>query len=45
MIQGTEKVAMRQSRVGRQYIGEIAKTDNGVVLVTTHLYDRVKSLP
>lgn len=45
MIQGTEKVAMRQSRVGRQYIGEIGKTDNGVVLVTTHLYDGVKSLP
>jgi SRSO17 transposase len=31
--------------IGRQYIGEIGKTDNGVVLVTTHLYDRVKSLP
>ena len=31
--------------VGRQYIGEIGKTDNGVVVVTTHLYDGVKSLP
>ncbi len=25
--------------VGRQYIGEIGKTDNGNVIVTTHLYD------
>ncbi len=24
--------------VGRQYIGEIGKTDNGNVVVTTHLY-------
>jgi SRSO17 transposase len=31
--------------VGRQYIGEIGKTDNGVVAVTTHLYDGQKSLP
>jgi hypothetical protein len=31
--------------VGRQYIGEIGKTENGVVAVTTHLYDGVKSLP
>ena len=31
--------------VGRQYIGEIGKTDNGVVTVTTHLYDGVRSLP
>lgn len=31
--------------VGRQYIGEIGKTDNGNVLVTTHLYDGQKSLP
>ena len=23
--------------VGRQYIGEIGKTDNGIVVVTTHL--------
>jgi len=30
---------------GRQYIGEIGKTDNGVVIVTSHLYDGVKSLP
>lgn len=31
--------------VGRQYIGEIGKTDNGIVVVTTHLYDGVKGLP
>jgi SRSO17 transposase len=31
--------------VGRQYIGEIGKTENGVVAVTTHLYDGIKSLP
>ena len=31
--------------VGRQYIGEVGKTDNGIVIVTTHLYDGVRSLP
>jgi SRSO17 transposase len=31
--------------VGRQYLGEIGKTDNGIVMVTTHLYDGKKSLP
>jgi len=31
--------------VGRQYIGEIGKTDNPIVVVTTHLYDGKKSLP
>ena len=31
--------------VGRQYIGEVGKTDNGIVVVTTHLYDGRKSLP
>ena len=31
--------------VGRQYIAEIGKTDNGIVVVTTHLYDGGKSLP
>ena len=31
--------------VGRQYIGEIGKVDNGIVAVTTHLYDGKKSLP
>lgn len=31
--------------VGRQYIGEIGKTDNGNVVVTTDIYDGKKSLP
>ena len=31
--------------VGRQYIGEIGKTEQGIVVVTTHLYDGKKSLP
>lgn len=31
--------------VGRQYIGEIGKTDNGVVLLTTYYYDGVRKLP
>ena len=31
--------------VGRQYIGEIGKRDNGIVVVITHLYDGSKSLP
>lgn len=31
--------------VGRQYLGEMGKVDNGIVTVTSHLYDGVKSLP
>ena len=31
--------------MGRQYIGEIGKTDNGIVRLTTDLYDARKSLP
>jgi len=32
--------------VGRQYIGEIGKTENRVVAVTSHLYNNgIKSLP
>jgi SRSO17 transposase len=31
--------------VGRKYIGEIGNTDNGIVVVTTHLYNGSKSLP
>ncbi len=31
--------------VGRQYIGEIGKTENGIVTVTTHSYDGVRSIP
>lgn len=29
--------------VERQYIGEIGKTDNGIVVVTSHLYDAEKA--
>lgn len=28
-----------------QYVGEKGKTDNGIVIVTTHLDDGVKKLP
>src|SRR4028119_661378 len=42
---GHRKSGSETAGIGRQYIGEIGKTDNGVVLVTTHLYDGVKSLP
>jgi hypothetical protein len=41
---GHRKSGKETAGVGRQYIGEVGKTDNGVVVVTTHLYDRVKSL-
>lgn len=42
---GHRKSGAATAGVGRQYIGEIGKTDNGVVLLTTHLYDGVRSLP
>ena len=42
---GHRKSGKETAGVGRQYIGEVGKTDNGVVVVTTHLYDGVKSLP
>ena len=42
---GHRKSGNFTSGVGRQYIGEIGKTDNGIVIVTTHLYDGVRSLP
>lgn len=42
---GHRKSGKETAGIGRQYIGEIGKTDNGIVLVTTHLYDGVKSLP
>lgn len=42
---GHRKSGSGTAGVGRQYIGEIGKTDNGIVLVTTHLYEGVKSLP
>lgn len=42
---GHRKSGKETAGIGRQYIGEIGKTDNGIVLVTTHLYDGVKSIP
>lgn len=42
---GHRKSGKSTAGVGRQYIGLLGKTDNGVVLVTTHLYDGVKTLP
>jgi len=42
---GQRKSGNFTAGVGRQYIGEIGKTDNGIVVVTTHLYDGKKSLP
>lgn len=42
---GHRKSGNETAGVGRQYIGEIGKTDKGVVVVTTHLYDGVKSVP
>ncbi|NER39940.1 MAG: transposase [Oscillatoria sp. SIO1A7] len=42
---GHRKSGKKTSGVGRQYIGEIGKTDNGIVIVTTHLYDGVRTLP
>lgn len=42
---GHRKSGNFTASVGRQYIGEIGKTDNGVVTVTTHLWDGTKSLP
>ena len=34
---GHRKSGKETAGIGRQYIGEIGKTDSGVVLVTTHL--------
>jgi SRSO17 transposase len=42
---GHRKSGNFTSGIGRQYIGEIGKTENGLVIVTTHLYDGKKSLP
>jgi len=42
---GHRKSGNFTSGVGRQYIGEIGKTDNGIVVVTSHLYDGRKSIP
>lgn len=41
---GHRKSGAATDGVGRQYIGEIGKTDNGIVLLTTYLYDGVRRL-
>jgi SRSO17 transposase len=45
MILGIEKAVILRMGWVWQYIGEIGKTDNGIVVVTAHLYDGRKSLP
>jgi len=42
---GQRKSGNFTAGVVRQYIGQIGQIDNGVVVVTTHLYDGGKSLP
>lgn len=42
---GHRKSGNATAGVGRQYIGEIGKVDNGIVMVTSHAYDGVKSVP
>ena len=42
---GHRKSGNLTAGVGRQYMGEIGKTDNGIITVTAHLYDGLKSLP
>ena len=45
MIRRHRKSGNFTDGVGRQYIGEVGKTDNGNVIVTTHIYDGVRSFP
>jgi SRSO17 transposase len=45
MIRDIALIGAATDGVGRQYIGEIGKTDNGIVLLTTYLYDGVRRLP
>jgi SRSO17 transposase len=42
---GHRKSGRSTAGVGRQYIGQIGKVDNGVVMVTSHAYDGVKGVP
>lgn len=42
---GHRKSGKATAGVGRQYIGQIGKIDNGVVTVTSHAYDGVKGVP
>ena len=42
---GSRKSGHLTEGVGREYLGEVGKVDNGIVTVTSHLYDGVKGLP
>jgi SRSO17 transposase len=42
---GHRKSGSATAGVGRQYIGQVGKTDNGVVFVSSHYFDGVKSVP
>ena len=42
---GHRKIGTAAAGVGREYIGQIGKVDNGVVMVTSHAYDGVKGMP
>lgn len=42
---GHRKSGGSTAGVGRQYLGQIGKVDNGVVMVTSHAFDEVKAVP
>jgi SRSO17 transposase len=42
---GHRKSGSATAGVGRQYIGQIGKVDNGIVTVTSHGYDGTKGVP
>lgn len=42
---GHRKSGTETAGVGRQYLGQIGKVDNGVVMVTSHAYDGSKGVP
>jgi hypothetical protein len=42
---GHRKSGASTEGVGRQYIGQLGKVDNGMVEVTTHIYDGIRGLP
>jgi SRSO17 transposase len=42
---GHRKSGSATAGVGRQYIGQIGKVDNGVVMVTSHAFTGVKGVP
>jgi hypothetical protein len=42
---GHRKSGAETAGIGRQYIGQLGKVDNGIVMVTSHAYDGVKGVP